>query len=143
MAKTKQEVIVAAYGEYWDLFDEEDKKSILNNDGWHYKWNHPLRWEMAKTGVEIITSAYVVGTSWKPKSLAGIENNNGWTKIDSEADLKLKDGGYWGVMPYDYGHDNRIEAFYVKDGIHKINGLHTCYEITHYQAIQKPSPPIY
>jgi hypothetical protein len=33
--------------------------------------------------------------NWRPKSLDGIENNNGWIKIESKDDLPKK-GKYWG-----------------------------------------------
>jgi len=74
---------------------------------------------------------------WRPKSLQGIENNNGWIKIESEADLPkeeidchfIKDN-----LMYQGLWDNLLKGFY--NGLQKINA-------THYQPITKPNPPIY
>lgn len=83
---TKEEKIKEAYGEYWELFSYKEQDLILKNNGWVNKFNHPLHFEMVNF-YEIETLAYGVGTSWRPKSLQGIENNNGWIQIESENDL--------------------------------------------------------
>ena len=81
----------------------------------------------------------------RPKSLSGIENNNGWIKIKSEDDLpKLtmlnKDNKYWifnsngkiGDLPLSWLH-----TFKEMGKREKTNNI-----ITHYQPIIKHKPPI-
>lgn len=86
------------------------------------------------------------GLDWfRPKSLDGIDNNNGWIKIESEDDLP-KDGSWAeyhvyardgvfinneniGIDSYWYMDDNKIKEWLD--------------DYTHYQPIQKPKPPIY
>lgn len=127
--KTEQQVIQEAYGEYWELFSTEEQDLILKNKGWVSKFNHPLHWEMEKF-YEIETLAYGVGTSWRPKSLQGIENNNGWIKIESEEQYdKLENGSY---------HWYNIEKDVYDDGDLMSYGV-----FTHYQPIEKPKPPIH
>ena len=80
---------------------------------------------------------------FRPKSLNGIENNNGWIKIESEKDLPKEE----------------CEVFFIKNdliftgyfyynqfniGIFSNNS--DCYffeEVTQYQVFKKPSLPIY
>lgn len=72
----------------------------------------------------------------RPKTLQGIENNNGWIKIESE-DYLPKEMCKLHVYPAYLGSD--IFYFYNED-------LHKCELMdnhTHYQPIQKPKPPIY
>jgi hypothetical protein len=68
----------------------------------------------------------------RPKSLEGIEKNNGWIKIESESDLPNKTNDYWivnklgvSIRNYDMQEDNDWN------------------DVTHYQPITKPQPPIY
>lgn len=77
---------------------------------------------------------------FRPKSLKGIENNNGWIKIESEADLPkninimyrigmfLNDGKFH----QDTNLCNYQTAFNALTGIY-----------THYQPINKPESPLY
>ena len=69
---------------------------------------------------------------FRPKSLEGIEKNNGWIKIESESDLPNKTNDYWivnklgvSIRNYDMQEDNDWN------------------DVTHYQPITKPKPPIY
>ena len=78
----------------------------------------------------------------RPKSLQGIENNNGWIKIESEADLPKKSCSCWIEVdeleintPFWYNHDTT--QFYFKHIIYTIS------EVTHYQPINKPLKPLY
>jgi len=143
---TKQEKIQEAYGEYWDLFTKEEQNKILIDNGWNSYFNHPLHWEMSKF-IEIETIAYGVGTSWRPLSLQGIENNNGWIKIESEVDLPDDDD----ELLYEICHfeDEMFKRFYEVfnwQAITKIwegNSEYFQDEITHYRPIVKPKPPIY
>lgn len=129
---TKEEVIKAAYGENWELV-----KDKVNKDGWI-------------KDREFIFSDFVKGIDWqttdhddefydtrRPKQLKGIEDNCGWTKIESEKDL-----------PQDINHVYvvaRNKEILFKSGVAKItvDYLYATGKITHYQQIQEFKPPIF
>lgn len=121
---TKEEKIKEAYGELY-----ETNKSKIDEDGWcsgrvnlpntHIEW-HPSRWMY-----------------WRPKSLEGLESNNGWIKIESEADLPKEYSEYW---CFDRNNDIEIRYFNPYSSLDKREYLKF---ITHCQPIVKPKPPIY
>lgn len=114
--EAKKEAIKKAYGEYW-----ENVKDYVDKNGWCFNRRNvgfkeiisKLSWE-----TKIGNSYY-----WRPKSLKGKENNNGWIKIESESDL-----------PNIYDK-TKFELY-----TYKTNGV-----ITHYQLkpIKIPKPPIF
>lgn len=80
----------------------------------------------------------VAGLRYRPKFLQGIDNNNGWIKIESEDDL-----------PTDENFD-----YWACNGNHFYNLPYTCSELredfkvnndyfTHYQKITVPKKPHY
>lgn len=73
---------------------------------------------------------------YRPKSLQGIENNNGWIKIENEADLPKEEGNYFVFT------NGNIETCLRLLGIDN-NDFWWLKNVTHYQPIQKPKPPIY
>lgn len=76
---------------------------------------------------------------WRCKSLQGIENNNGWIRIESEKDLPKESGLYFG-KDYEFGTDMTFFDFETKKW-EDSNGY--LQNVTHYQPIEKPKPPIY
>src|SRR5690606_6436052 len=80
---------------------------------------------------------------WRPKSLKGIETNNGWIKIESEADLpkseKLGDAKLCFIKSDEY---NEIGVGNFSFGTFKTLYGNDYSNITHYQPITKPEPPI-
>jgi hypothetical protein len=104
---------------------------------YHYKYNTSLVGDFNGKGYnpmqkikdyEANPTPYFV----RPKSLEGIEKNNGWIKIESESDLPNKTNDYWivnklgvSIRNYDMQEDNDWN------------------DVTHYQPITKPQPPIY
>lgn len=74
-------------------------------------------------------------SKWRPKSLQGIENNNGWIKIESENDLPKEKCKIW-VRSLEFKEIviiNFTNSFFTP--IHQ-----TC---THWQPITTPKLPIY
>lgn len=120
---TKQEKIQEAYGEHWEEnVREEDgflkyggKQLDKENDFWECK-------------------EWLGYYFYRPKSLQGIENNNGWIKIESEADLPKEYGSdYWVVFNGKILQINR-----------NLNNTEFWkHNITHYQPINKPLKPLY
>ena len=75
---TKEEKIKEAYGGLIDL-------SVLDENGWAIYGCE----DFSESGIEPFgeyeTKNHIAGVcNWRPKSLQGIENNNGWIKIESE-----------------------------------------------------------
>jgi len=134
---TKQEIIQEAYGEYWDLV-----KNNVNENGWvesgYFDTNTKLIKvndnfkEKKETNYDQRNSNYII---WRPLSLQGIENNNGWIKIESDDDLPKEEDDYHICIE---NKDLSIAYFDKSDG-----WFIACPEITHYQQITKPKPPTY
>ena len=134
---TKQETIAKAYGEHW-----ETVKDYVDENGWFDFSDDKKRIRyFFHNGENIELNKYL--THWRPKSLAGIETNNGWIKIESEADLPSHGGEYDVVI-----NDRLEQAVYLKSNRWLVNGNYfpkttQTHGITHYKPIVKPQPPIY
>jgi len=79
---------------------------------------------------------------WRPKSLQGIENNNGWIKIESEDDLPKQENNLW-LLLSDGSCILGDYNIFQKKFRHRLEGVCTDDEVTHYQPIEKPQPPLY
>ncbi len=140
----KQEVIRKAWGVYWN-----ELKEFIDENGW-------LPWCYRGTSIDKNPASladmymYCGGqgnhekkhltqpdnkTLFRPKSLQGIENNNGWIKIESEADLPNEYGYYFAFD--NLSNDVNIILFSPENKVNWIDN------VTHYQPITKPLKPIY
>ena len=128
--EAKQEAIKNAYGEYW-----EKVKDDVDNDGYIDNSIPKFRFGQLKN----LDLEYKNDVLFRPKSLQGIENNNGWVKIESEKDLPKVSGLYFG-KDYEFGTDMMYFDFETKNW-EDSNGY--LQNVTHYQPIEKPKPPIY
>ena len=68
-----------------------------------------------------------------------IENNNGWIKIESEADLPKNDDDYWVMTNI---KDDEVQQLSNLIVIRCLN-LEKNIKVTHYKPIEKPKLPIY
>lgn len=125
----KQEAIKKAYGNEWDLLPQVAIECAYNNNGWIFDAIHKPR------DLSIDRHEFILNFKWRPKSLAGIENNNGWIRIKEDGSnlpkhlLWLSDlRTVWqGCLFIDFDNQNiRINT-----------------AATHYQPITKPELPIY
>lgn len=122
---TKEEKIQEAYPkELW---------RHLDNDGWI---NQNITTRSIFNSLEFNDK----NNSMRPLGLQGIENNNRWIKIESEADLPEN------IEDYFYGYhtiySKESSKYLLMQGI----DLEDKYKedlITHYRPISKPKPPIY
>lgn len=73
---------------------------------------------------------------YRPKSLSGIEKNQNWKRIDIEG-LPAEKGDYFGYYP-----DGSISCFWFNPDDDFDRDLFST-ELTHYQEITKPKPPIF
>lgn len=143
--ENKQKAIEKAYGEHWETVknyvDEngniqlgycgangiDDAKFVVVN-------SYGLNFE---NGIYTNSDSYGEGFGfWRPRSLQGIETNNGWIKIESEDDLPKDDS-----VNYDmYNKNGRaISDLPLKTIIQLFEkGI-----ITHYAIHVQRKPPIY
>lgn len=143
MIKTKQKIIQEAWGGLWDSVKEySDQNGYVDfPENIHAQaifWNHG-DYDYFQTEDRLGYNGESVGVQkFRPRDLAGIEANNGWTRIESEEDLPsdikytifnvVKNGEvttaeWWG------GDPERIK--------------HWVDRYTHYQPISKPKTPLY
>lgn len=135
---TKQEAIRQAWGNHW-----QHVKDYTNKSGWCIDRGHRL---FSTHGIYDNDPDFdfdvegdwddAIVLEYRPKSLRGIEDNNGWIKIESEKDLPKETGLY---HVYFKGFNSSEIAYY-----HYQTHAHTWLEkIAHYRPIIKPQPPIY
>jgi len=137
MTTAKQQAIINAYGEFW-----EKVKDFVDEDGW-IKFSDDkeiIRYEYHSDG-NIMCNPLDIN-KWRPKQLAGIENNNGWIKIESEADLPEET-----TECHFINKNNKIiycGTYHYKLIEFRCGIIHLTFDkVTHYQPIQKPLQPIY
>ena len=132
--KTKEETIKEAWGEDYNKYNPDENgwsKLLIYGDFRNNKFD-----KFDSSGRKIYNI--------RPKSLQGIETNNGWTKIESESDLPkdinnlwliANDGsiilGQWCIFQkiFKTTYGNNFDT----DGVY----------FTHYQPIKKPEPPLH
>ena len=122
---TKQETIKEAYGQYYD-------DCMPDENGWFNVHNAKIKFK----NYYLLENFDEEGNYRRPKSLSGIENNNGWIKIESEADLPREDG-FYNLCNID--KDGYLPA----EPLGILITFYNTKTITHYQPIEKPKPPIY
>ncbi|MDV3685297.1 hypothetical protein CMU45_02745 [Elizabethkingia anophelis] len=132
---TKHEAIKAAYGEYWAGLSNEQQKYALENNGWIDVKPNQYQMDMF-TRLKFNKNKHSV----RPKSLSGIETNNGWTRVESEDDLPkdrskedlliFTETGEVLVASSKYLSDPEIRRYWIKT-------------VSHWQKFIKPNPPIF
>ena len=132
---SKNNAIKAAYGELYD-------SKTTNKDGWQkYPYHEPVydkdKFESKQEGPYLCI---------RPKSLQGLENNRGWTRIESEEDLPKEIGDYWVVwngkiIVQHWLHNNPDNPY--NDMIQNNQVFSWMQAVTHYQPIEVPKPPIF
>ena len=121
-----------------NIIGNENYKSVLKNhefkeNGWRSVSGLSIYAEEIYDILKYKSNLFSI----RPKSLKGIENNNGWVKIESEYDLPK-------IGQYDM---SAFELFYFAD--ERVVKARYCtglvLEITHYrlEPLIKPQPPIY
>lgn len=148
----KEEKIKEAWGKINDK---------INENGWFYFGYACNGWEDVECWLEdnnlISDESYydmtydqcdngdLICVQIRPKTLQGIETNNGWIKIESEYDINLfKDKErYFVFIKTSDCNESKIAVY---------SNLYKCFidiynneieNVTHYQPIEKPKPPIY
>ena len=134
--KSKEEVIKEAYGAHW-----ETVKDFVDENGWCKYFN----FDRVETGIEPILELYIEQirpySNWRPKSLQGIETNNGWISINSEKDLPSDKIDCHFFTKEDNEYIGKYHPI-----IFEFRSAHLCYGldfVTHYAPIEKKQPPLH
>lgn len=127
---TKIEKIQEAYGENW-----EKVKDFVYENGW-CSTRKNIDFENIRQSFEIEYKRFTT-YHWRPISLKGIETNRGWIKIESEADLPKTEDEFWV-----FDNKGNCEKLIKQIGLDS-NSYWWMKNVTHYQPIIKPLPPIY
>lgn len=147
--KSKQEVIQQHYIDLLNADKFFKLKPHIDEDGWCLMFDEKgekvsltfkeLGFEKDPLGKTVAGGLTQKGHKWRPKSLEGIESNNGWTRIESEEDLPKEDGTYY-VMTKD-----GMKSLYWMSGMGKRYNVKKWmeYKPTHYLLEVVPKPPIY
>lgn len=135
METPKQQAIKAAYGEYWIGLSNEQQKYALENEGWikvtpsQYQMDMFSRLKLNKNKHSV-----------RPKSITGIENNRGWTRIESEEDLPKPKGVEDVLVIIETGEITVENSMSLNDIEVRRYWLRT---ISHWQPFIKPNLPLY
>lgn len=125
---TKKEKIQESYGEHWktvkDYIDEDGFINCVKNK----KLSLIPHFDISEIDFK--------GNLVRPKSIQGIEKNNGWIKIESEDDLPEERTICLVIFKNIPEHISC--QFFIK-----LNSLLWINHISHYQLIQNPKLPIY
>lgn len=137
----KLEAIKKAYGGYW-----EEMSPFVDENGWFDKnsfYKNIFSFEVYQSQDLIFTHK---DDNMIPTSIAGIENNNGWIRIEEDgSNLPKEPYGLYTVLSKDpifveEPKNQGIEEFWVNDE-NKVKDWISNY--SHYQPIIKPEPPIW
>lgn len=130
----KQKAIEAAYGKYWEI-----NKENIDENGWINCFLFP---ELAGSGVQEDSEC---GFFVRPKSLQGIETNNGWISVLSEKDLPKERTFVWCMVKNEkepilaFTYTGQFGDYFFHDAPNNYEWK----QVTHYQPITKPKTPIY
>ena len=132
METPKQKAIREAYGEHWDTVNEHvDEQGYLH---------HPKGGEVTFDPFIGFMDEHINEDAYRPKSLSGIETNNGWITISSESDLPIEVDVFCHVANLK-DNKHRVHNSPVKRAT--IKKWFKEGKVTHYKPIEKPNPPIY
>ncbi|KFF24741.1 hypothetical protein [Chryseobacterium vrystaatense] len=127
---TKEQKIKEAFGESWNRLTISMQKHILEVHHWVDRSQNRMNLSPEDLGFNEKTECEVHCEFWRPIQLKGIENNNGWIKIEREDDFPDEDVLVCNI------NGNKITFFH--DALKPFGKKYT-----HYQPIEKPKPPIY
>lgn len=134
---TKEQKIQEAFGESWNLLSHSMQQHILNVHHWVDRSRNRMNLSPKDLNFDESTECEVHCEFWRPIQLKGIENNNGWIKIENEKDFPTKDDSdYWIIK------NGKVQMFHWAKG-ETLNSVVWLSIISHYQPIDQPKPPIY
>lgn len=138
---TKKEKIQEAYGEHWEYGKDE-----VDENGWFGINSSKYVSLFHKVCRTIRLDSKKEDDLWyyRPSSLSGIEDNNGWIKIESEADLPKNEEGFYFYQKSDWSIKAKpCTLKTLRNIFNYLKGTNT--PLTHYKEIplEIQKPPIY
>lgn len=140
--KTKEEVIKAAWEEYWDILPEEVQKDLLKYNGKLFlrTFHEFIKKESDPDTFDLIIeeiSKDLFKSYFRPHSLKGIEDNNGWIRV---ADALPKISGEYLVITH--AKPSSEEILHVDlEQAYGLNFLES--HCTHYRLKEQLKRPLY
>lgn len=141
--EAKQDAIKKGYGEENFTFF----KGIIGENGWiglsRYDFEEDLesekKFDEMISEIEFEESFEDEQVFYRPKSLQGIENNNGWIKIESDDDIPKND------MYVHIVFNKKMNIAFLCDGEFFAPNKEKYYKkgVTHYQPIETKKQPIW
>ncbi len=113
---TKQEFIKQAFGKSWNKLSYGMQEHILTRHHWVDRSSNRMNLSPADLGFKE-SDCEISCEFWRPIALKGIEDNNGWIKLESEADFPKEKGIYkWltksgFTTTFDFEPSDRDEQF--------------------------------
>lgn len=147
----KQQAIKKAYGDKYDTLKDQ-----IDENGWveHYpgKEGHPNWRDLLKDEYEL-QCIEGLPDYWRPASLNGLEDNRGWVSVKDRLPENVDpDRERWIDIEY-WIHTKHGGIFTANWDPDKKNGEHEWFvsdwnsipvdEVTHWQPVVRPEPPIY
>lgn len=136
--EAKQQAIKNAYGQYYDMFKEyiDENGYVAQKSLFFPSLGISHDFEIQVKGFEPKGE-----TKWRPKQLQGIEDNNGWIRIESENDLPKEDCKCWVIT----SSGEEYMALYLDDfkKFWELMDLDFRLYTTHYMPIITPKNPIF
>lgn len=129
----KEQAIVNAYGDnYGEMVDE---------NGWAtYYSKFKERGGIEPFGEYDVIPLDLYTKKWRPLSLRGIENNNGWIRIEPDGSNLPTEHDEYNV--FDAGHITRA-SYFVLDKLFVSKDYETLKSATHYKPIEELKKPIF
>lgn len=135
---TKQEKIKEAFGDSWNLLTHSMQQHILNVHHWVDRSRNRMNLSPKDLGFDEGTECEVHCEFWRPIALKGIEDNNGWIKIESMDSFPVEEMlCITGILIEGIFHYGSLRRRKRIDLIHMWQSA----ELTHY--IKFESKPIY
>ncbi|MGJ1211951.1 hypothetical protein [Sphingobacterium multivorum] len=142
--KRKKEAIIRSYGEYWDSLSEPAKECALNNNG---KISHIIS-GCGKIPHSLIT---YYNEGFRPRSLRGIESNNGWNLsiYHPNGENTLIENPFIEGEWYELGFMEERSGKFLNLGIHMYESgfFYGGYQMkpfpTHFKLVEESRDPIY
>lgn len=142
--QAKQAAIIKAWGEYWEKLGRRERNIALNDDGWAY---------LSQASFESITTPtmdYPDGFDFKfgvlgeieeirPKSLSGLDDNNGWERVNPDGSNIPEEVAYYEVCinGIPWGHPQPLQFL--------VRTFHSPAkdQLTHFKKWEPSKGPVY
>lgn len=137
---TKQELIKQAYAEVWDILPADQQECAFKYNGWISV--HEFKIGYDESGKILNNILYRISRkkdsllqcdqfAYRPKTLKGLENNNGWNCINDQP------------IPEDVSNNNVV--LYFSDGsTRKFNEEFSLFEyVTHWRIVNELPKPLF